>query len=135
MGLPPGLVRLPASIREAKSIVRNAAEQIVTASSPEEAAERAARSEAAKYVKPEELRAFAGELHAAAHPAGPDAAPCMKNALRPTEAYPAPMRRKRDGGLNLVFDHPKADGLDAGSVAILDPCEKGGADGQDTLPR
>jgi hypothetical protein len=89
MGLPTGLVRLPASIREAKSIVRNAAEQIVTASSPEEAAERAAASEAAKYVKHEELRAFAGEPCAAARPAGPEVAPCMKNALRPTEKYPA----------------------------------------------
>jgi hypothetical protein len=131
MGLPSGVVRFPASMMEAKNIIKNAAEQIVAAPSLEEAEERAAKSGVAEYVKPEELKAFAGELYAASRSAGDEAAaPFMKNALRPTAMYPAPMRRKRDGGLNLVYRRPKADGLDKGSVSVLDPYEKGAAMGK-----
>jgi hypothetical protein len=59
-----------------------------------------------------------------ANPRKLDEEAALKNALRPTEAYPADMRYKRDGALNLVFDRPQADGADTGSVRLYDPYEK-----------
>jgi hypothetical protein len=123
LGISAAFLKSALSLPTANRTARIIEDAFEASATPEAAVKLLEKTDVPDLVEKEGLAEAARRWYEQ-HPVKLDEGAALKNALRPTEQFPAGMRYKRDGKLNLVFDRPEPDGLETGSVRLYDPYEK-----------
>ncbi|MDR2803451.1 MAG: hypothetical protein LBB22_04075, partial [Treponema sp.] len=128
LNVPGVALKSVVSASEARTLGTKARDVFNKAHSPEEAFSLLKKAGLDKYVHDDSLK-DAAETHFALNPKPDPLAKELKN-VQPTQMYPAAMRRRKDGDLHISFERPIADGIEPGTVKLLDPFSKGSSMGK-----